>query len=109
MSVKLHKIEMVVVPDESPDPSYLYQEGLGFEDRRAAYERGEFGFVGVKAVAEINISGIIETIESPGLWGIEDDSGDEHLKDVYRDELSTLYEMLKELKVEFNIKDASTA
>jgi hypothetical protein len=105
--VEVAEIRMEVVPDESPDASYLEQEGLGFEDRLAAYRAGEFGFVGVRAVAELHIPTVpysrggwfIQTVSSPGLWGIEDDSGEEYFKEVYEEEVDTLRDMLAELGV----------
>jgi hypothetical protein len=41
----------------------------------------------------------LETIRSPGLWGIESDSGKTYLESVARDELSQLEETLSSLKI----------
>lgn len=98
MTIKVKDVRMEIIPDGDPDPSYLEQEG--FEDRLAAYQSGEFSFVGVRAVAEILLSsGILQSIESPGLWGVEDDSGDDYFRSVFEEELSTLRSMLNELNV----------
>ena len=89
-----------IVPDELPDASYLEQEG--WEDRLEAYQAGEFGFVGIQAVAKIRIpygkDWILNEVRSPGLWGIEDDSGEDYFESVYEEELNVLRDMLKSLK-----------
>lgn len=97
-----------IVPDDSPDASYLEQDG--WQERLAAYQRGEFGFVGVRAVAQIKIpygaDWIISKVTSPGLWGIEDDSGDAYFSEVFQEERKTLVDMLESLK-DFEIVDES--
>ena len=97
----------MVVPDTDPDPSYLEQEG--FEDRLAQYRNDEFGFVGVRACAEIlipvNGQLIGQAIYSPGLWGIADDSDIEYLNEVGRDEFETLKSMLDELHIVLHLND----
>lgn len=101
MTAKLNSITIQVVPDEMPDASYLEQDE--WQDRLEAYQRGEFGFVGVRLSAEIAIphgkDWILTTIESPGLWGIEDDSDSSYFRQVAEDELETLADMLNELNV----------
>lgn len=97
MAAKLEAVEMVVEQDLDPDPSYLDQDG--FEDRRKAYYEMDFYFVGIRAVATIRIKDVIQTISSPGLWGIESDSGEEYFESVYADEKNVLHEMLAELGV----------
>jgi hypothetical protein len=73
----------------------------GSEDEAAArerwsgYERGEWSFIGVRAKAEIHVpigggSFCIYTVTSPGLWGVESDSGEEYLASVYEDEKAEL-------------------
>lgn len=105
ITVSRQDFEMQEIIDESPDASYLEQEGMGFEDRLAAYERGDFHFVGIRASVEIEIphgtdgTRILQTITSPGLWGIESDSGDTYMQEVFRDECDILADMLKELNV----------
>jgi hypothetical protein len=95
-----------IVPDDSPDPSYLEQDG--WQGRLAAYRQGEFGFVGVRAVAEIKIphgaDWIVSRVSSPGLWGIEDDSGEGYFREVFQEERKTLIDMLESLK-DFEIID----
>lgn len=94
---QLHDIRVVVLPDEDPDTSYLDQDD--FEDRREAYQRGDFTFVGVRAEAEVAIGGIIQTLTSGGLWGIESDSGDDHFKEVANEEWHELRKILTDVGV----------
>jgi hypothetical protein len=90
-----------LVPDDCPDTSYLEQDG--FEDRLEQYRRGQFDVVGVRAVVEVPIpygkDRILTRIESPGLWGIESDSGEDYLQSVFEEESAILADMLTELGV----------
>ena len=90
-----------IIPDDCPDTSYLEQEE--FEDRRQQYRQGEFDFVGVRAAVELPIpygkDRIITRIESPGVWGIETDSGEDYLDSVFQEESAILADMLAELGV----------
>src|SRR5208337_2611859 len=96
-SPELQAIRVLVLPDENPDVSFLDQDD--FEDRKKEYARGEFSFVGVRAEAEIVVDGILQTIVSGGLWGIESDAGDEYIKEVGGDEYNDLRRILKTLGV----------
>lgn len=93
---------MEIIPDNDPDPSYLEQDG--FEDRLAEWKRCAFGFVGVRASIEVEIpfshGSILHTVTSPGLWGIEDDSGQDYFREVFTDESAILVDMLEKLGVE---------
>ena len=93
-------IKCKIVPDESPDASYLEQ--ADFEGRLTEYQRGNFDFVGVQAVAEIAVpygkDWIMTCIKSPGLWGIESDSGQAYFDEVYAEERATLFDMLASLR-----------
>jgi hypothetical protein len=104
--------------DESPDISYLQQE---YEDsppeeqekykaqdakRLEKLERGDWSFIGIRAECRINIPGnssapftICCPISSSGLWGIEDDSGEEYLKEVALEQVEELLLMLRSLSV----------
>ena len=81
--------------------SYLEQEG--FADRLEQYRQGAFDFVGVRAAVELPIpfgkDRILTRIESPGLWGIESDSGEDYLDSVFQEESAILADMLAELGV----------
>jgi hypothetical protein len=73
------------------------------EERLAAYERGEFHFVGLRARITLFIpfgnDKIMQDIQSPGLWGVESDSTEEYLSEVFNDECEVLIHMLTELGV----------
>jgi hypothetical protein len=55
--------------------------------------------VGIQAVASVTIpmghdSAALQAITSPGLWGIESDSGKDYMREVAREELEQLRDML---------------
>lgn len=90
-------------PDATPK-DYLFQdEDYREQDeaRMRAWEAGEWGFIGVQAEATLllvrNGVGTTYTLTSPGLWGIEDDSGEDYLKSVYEEEKATLREDIQAL------------
>lgn len=87
---RLESIRVVVLTDEEPDTSYLDPE-----DAEAALE---IGFVGVVAEAEVEIHGVIQTLVSGGLWGIEADSGD-YIEEVAQDEYNDLRKILTSVGV----------
>jgi len=71
-------------------------------ERLESYGVGWY-MVGVRAAAEIYIPFgdffVVQTIESPGLWGIESDSGEDYFKETFKSELKILEEMLRKLNV----------
>lgn len=85
------------------NPERSYEEQMtAAEERMAAFNAGEWGYIGVRAKAEIWIpigSGCyrIMELESAGLWGIESDSDSEYLESVYADERAALLDELKTL------------
>lgn len=99
VTVKFSRDEMA---DESPDLSYLEpQSWMGAEDKEAndarmdAYNRGDWHMIGIRAVAHIhvyNVSGgyTMYELTSPGLWGIESDSDESYLQEVFKEECSQL-------------------
>lgn len=62
--------------------------------RLKAYYVGDWHMIGIRAVATIWVQRegyrTNYTLESPGLWGIESDSGEEYLNEVYAEECATL-------------------
>jgi hypothetical protein len=90
-----------IVPDDCPDTSYLEQ--AGFENRLRQYRQGDFDYVGVRAAVELPIpfgkDRILVKVESPGLWGIESDSGEDYFDSVFQEESAILADMLAELGV----------
>ena len=81
--------------DPFPDTSYL--ETPGFEDRFQQYQNGDFGFIGIRAEAEIIVNGICQVITSGGLWGIESDSSRQYLSEVEQEEVDQLKAILGSL------------
>ena len=76
---------------------YLFQDPDYREEDRArlaAFNRGEWRFIGIRARASILIvSGGVGThydMTSAGLYGIESDSGREYLESVFEEERETL-------------------
>lgn len=74
---------------------------MAANNRMAAWARGDWQYVAVTARAEISIptvqgSFITFTIDSPGAWGVESDSG-EYLDNVFEDEKADLLSNLKTL------------
>ncbi len=96
-AAKLEGVRVVVEHDPDPDTSYLEQEG--YEEQLAAYQNGDFTFVGVRAEADVVIGGVVQTLTSAGLWGIESDSGKEYIEEVANEEYSELRKILTEVGV----------
>src|SRR5512143_1062878 len=95
--VRLQAIRVVFEQDPEPDASYLDQDE--FEDRRTEYKRGKFNFVSARAEAEVNIEGVLQTLTSGGLNGIESDSEQEYLDEIIAEEWKTLRNVLKTVGV----------
>ena len=95
--VELQSIVAVVEADPDPDTSFMDQDE--FDERRAEYERGNFQFVGVRVEAEVLIEGTVQTLVSPGLWGIESDSDKQYFVDVANEEYEELRKVLKTVGV----------
>lgn len=92
------EIVMETLNDEYADTSYLEQEG--FEERQRQLHDGHFGFIGIRASCTLRIPTgdanviILHSFKSPGLWGIESDSGPEYLQEVFETEKTILQTML---------------
>jgi hypothetical protein len=83
------------------DPDYRTQD----QARLDAWRNGEWHFVGICARATLKVPygvnpqcWITSELLSPGLWGIESDSGDEYFLQVYQEEREILIGMLASLK-----------
>jgi len=100
---EVREIRVRVMHDDDPDTSYFDSGDPEYkdqdEDRRQQYERGDFSFVGVRAEAEVVVEGVLQTLTSGGLWGIESDSGDSYIEDVALEEYDALREILKAVGV----------
>lgn len=94
-------VRIIYKRDTDADTSYLEQDE--FQERFRQYREGQFDFIGIRADAEIGIpqnpaknaktdSGvyIVQNIRSSGLWGIESDSGREHIESVEKEQLGEL-------------------
>ena len=103
------EIEMLTSYDQDADPrDYLFQDPDYREQDQArldAWRKDEWHFLGIRAKATIKIPHginpdcwIVSDLSSPGLWGIESDSGDPYFQEVYRDEREILISMLASLK-----------
>lgn len=88
---------MIVEDDPDPDVLYLAQEG--FEERRKAHKRGEFGFLGVHVEADVLIEDTEQTLVSPGLGGIESDLVESELDQIVGEEWNALRAVLKTVGV----------
>lgn len=95
--VELRAIRVIFEIDPEPDTSYLEQDE--FEDRRNAFEQGEFHLVCARAEADVVIEGISQTLTSGGLCGIESDSEDEYLSEIIAGEWTALRDVLKAVGV----------
>ena len=100
---ELRAVRVRVMHDEDPDTSYFDSGDPEYRDqdeaRKKAYEDGDFTFVGVRAEAEVVVEGVTQTLTSSGLWGIESDSGEEHVEDVALEEYDSLRDILKAVGV----------
>lgn len=107
---ELVSIQIVRAFDESPDTSYLEQDG--WEEERAQYEAGEWFYIGLYARAFVTFrtpqggSAGGFHVRSCGLWGIESHSGSDYLKDIAEEELSELKDLLEPLGFTADMVDA---
>lgn len=87
------------------DPDYIEQDYA----RAEAYNRGEWGMIGISAVADVQFSNGAPTqkIRSGGLWGIESDSDTDYFSEVEREELDALRSEL--LSVGFSKRAVTSA
>ena len=92
--------------DESPDLSYLEQDygdspvaeremyRAQDTERLKAYHNGDWHVLGIRAVAMIVVSrpgySTHYELTSPGLWGVESDSGEDCLQEAFQNECDTL-------------------
>ncbi len=104
---EIREVRIVTRFDDDPDTSYLEQEG--FEDRLEEYRRGDFAFIGLWTEADVIIEGIIQTLSSGGLWGIESDSQRSYVDEVAKEELSQLRDVLEGIGVSKRVIDRAFA
>jgi hypothetical protein len=92
--------------DATPEDHLFHYDEYRTEDekRLEAYYNDEWHYVGVRAVAHIrlvkNNVAFYTTLESAGVWGIESDSGEEYLREMFEQECRELEGWLKMIKVD---------
>jgi hypothetical protein len=63
-----------------------------------AFHAGDWSYIGIRAQARCMIVangiGTYVNIDSPGIWGVESNSGDDYLAELYREECEQLKSML---------------
>ena len=93
----VQEIRVRVMHDEDPDTSFFDSGDPEYkdqdEDRREQYERGDFSFVGVRAETDVDIQGVLQTLTSGGLWGVESD-GKVYIEEVAAEEYNDLRKIL---------------
>ncbi len=73
-------------------------------------ERNDWCFLGIIAKAEIiSPAGIIQTVRSGGLWGVESDSDKSYLNDVEKEELHSLRAELETMGDGFGVRSMDYA
>ena len=110
MPLEIGDVYVEVVPDEWADLSWLEQTpkqlgsletAVGNRRRLRALERDEWYPVGVRLVAEVAVMvGGGETQRcrflTPGIWGVESDSGDDYFQAIADEEAPMLADDLRE-------------
>jgi hypothetical protein len=110
------EIDMLTSFDQDASPlDYLFQDPdyrAQDQARLDAWRAGEWHFLGVRARATIKVPHginlqcwITSELLSPGLWGIESDSGNEYFLQVYQEEREILIAMLASLRTYEVIQD----
>ena len=108
MTVRAGDIERIEEPDPHPDLSWLEPDANPADAkanaaRLAAYRAGEWHCVGIRARAtfliDLGQAALIQTVESPGLWGIESDGDPEYPDRVFAEEAQTLRGILAQMNV----------
>lgn len=66
-------------------------------ERMERLQRGDWGYLGIRADAEIIVDGMTQEITSGGLWGIESDSDQTYLAEIDGEQLAELRSQLRAL------------
>lgn len=103
---RIDSITVSVIDDPEGDSSYLSQTEDA--DRLAALQRGDWGYVGVRATADVTMTGsVMQGINSGGVWSVESDSGIDHLQKIAEEEIDLLREELRAAGFEQAMIDAA--
>jgi len=82
--------------EEEPGTRLYIKYGKQDFDRMEHLEKGNWYFMGITAEARVHLgSDIVQRIHSGGLWGIESDSGEAHIKEAEQGEMGALRDQLK--------------
>lgn len=86
------------VPTISPEQSGNPASAEADYQRMERYNAGDWCMLGIKAVAEVVMTGsVVQRVSSGGLWGVESDSEESYLQEVGDEELGTLREELESM------------
>ena len=108
MTVCAADIQRIEESDPYPDLSWLDPDANPANaeanaERLAAYRAGEWYCVGIRAQAtffiDLGHGALIQTVDSPGLWGIESDSDPEYLDEVFSEQAQMLRGVLAQMNV----------
>jgi hypothetical protein len=83
---------------EFPTVPALLDHFYVLEDYRRceALNNGDWNYIGIIAKAKVvGMGGVVQTLRSGGLWGIESDSDEDYIRQVEDEELKSLAEILK--------------
>lgn len=103
---------------EKPGSKDYREYGLKDFERMEELQRGDWHFLGIKAVATITMpSGTVQRFESGGLWGIEStilvgvaaDSGADYFTEVAAGEIDQLAEDLLAIGIDAEVIEAAKA
>lgn len=92
--------------DGTKQASRFLEQQKAAEFRMAAFDAGDWNYMGVRARAIIHIplggqSFRVLRIESAGLWGIESDCGDDYVSSIFDEQRDSLLAELKTLGAAF--------
>jgi hypothetical protein len=97
--------------DPEPDLSWLADESTTSASPPMPSRADAYGvdwyMIGIDAVARIVVNGVCQTLTSGGLWGIEDDSGEEYLSSIEDEQTEELHRILLDLG--FSLDDIRAA
>jgi hypothetical protein len=92
--------------DDTGNPDSVEQD----YQRMEALNRGDWWFIGIRVDAVVQLTGdLTQHITSGGLWGIESDSGENHMKEIAADQLQELRGELQAIGFDDKAIDAAFA
>lgn len=117
---RIERVYVQVVPDEIVDLSWLDQTPAQLGSiadavlnlrRKRAYENGDWEMCGVRLAADVVIEHAgrtdeVLTLTTPGVWGIESDSGEEYFRETATDDSGMLQDDLEALFDRFTVYQA---